>query len=131
MAARSFSYRQEPRPENQLGFVKINFQNGYSVYMHEPPSQSLFGHNVRAASSECLHVLGIEQLAAWLMAEQGWSAEQVLSMKKSGERLDVKLKKPVPLYFVYLTAWATVDVVVQFRRDLYQRDRVGPIASAY
>jgi murein L,D-transpeptidase YcbB/YkuD len=130
-AARSFSYRQQPGPENPLGFVKINFQNSYSVYIHDSPSQSLFGHNVRAASSGCVRVLGMEQLVTWLMAEQGWSAGRVLDMKKSGERLDVKLKKPVPLYFVYLTAWATEDGVVQFRRDLYQRDGVGPIASAY
>ncbi|HPG89846.1 MAG TPA: murein L,D-transpeptidase, partial [Hyphomicrobium sp.] len=52
-------------------------------------------------------------------------------MKESGERLDVRLKKPVPLHFVYLTAWATEDGVVQFRRDLYQRDGIGAIASAY
>ena len=52
-------------------------------------------------------------------------------MKKSGERLDVKLKKPVPLYFAYITAWATEDGVVQFRRDIYNKDGVGPTASAY
>jgi len=52
-------------------------------------------------------------------------------MKKSGERLDVRLKKPMPLFFVYMTAWATEDGVIQFRRDLYQRDGVGETASAY
>jgi len=52
-------------------------------------------------------------------------------MKDSGERLDVKLRKPVPLYFVYVTAWATQDGVVQFRRDVYQKDGLGPGAAAY
>jgi murein L,D-transpeptidase YcbB/YkuD len=52
-------------------------------------------------------------------------------MKKSGERLDVNLKKPVPLLFAYVTAWATEDGVIHFRRDLYQKDGVGPVASAY
>ena len=41
------------------------------------------------------------------------------------------LKRPVPLYFVYITAWATEDGVIQFRRDLYNKDGVGPTASAY
>ena len=75
---------------------------------------------------------GIEQLAAWLLADQGnWSPERIENMKKNGERLDVKLKRPMPLYFVYITAWATEDGIVQFRRDLYQKDGVGPTASAY
>jgi murein L,D-transpeptidase YcbB/YkuD len=128
-ATRSLTYRQQPGPENPLGFVKINFANPYSVYMHDSPSQSLFGRNFRAASSGCVRVHGMEHLAAWLLADQGWRPEQVLQMKKSGERLDVKLKKPVPLYFAYITAWATEDGVVQFRRDLYQKDGVGAAAA--
>ncbi|HZT48900.1 MAG TPA: murein L,D-transpeptidase, partial [Hyphomicrobiaceae bacterium] len=55
----------------------------------------------------------------------------VLMMKESGERRDVTLKKPVPLYFVYITAWATEDGVVQFRRDLYRKDGIGGAASDY
>jgi murein L,D-transpeptidase YcbB/YkuD len=125
------TYRQQPGPENPLGFVKINFHNSHSVYMHDTPSDRLFGRNFRAASSGCVRVQGIENLAAWLMEEQGWDKQRVLAMKKSGERQDVRLKKPMPLFFVYITAWATEDGVIQFRRDLYQRDGVGPTASAY
>lgn len=129
--AKGLTFRQQPGPENPLGFVKINFHNSHSVYMHDSPSQTLFGRNFRAASSGCVRIAGIEHLAAWLMAEQGWSKEKVLEMKKSGERLDMKLKKPVPLYFAYITAWATEDGVIQFRRDIYQKDGVGPTAAAY
>ena len=125
------TYRQKPGPENPLGFVKINFHNSHSVYMHDTPSDRMFGRNFRAASSGCVRVQGIENLAGWLMEEQGWDKQRVLAMKKSGERLDVRLKKPMPLFFVYITAWATEDGVIQFRRDLYQRDGVGETASAY
>ncbi len=130
-AAKGLTYRQQPGPENPLGFVKINFHNSHSVYMHDTPSQSLFGRNFRAASSGCVRVHGIEQLAAWVLADQGWKPEHVLMMKESGERRDVTLKKPVPLYFVYITAWATEDGVVQFRRDLYRKDGIGGAASDY
>jgi murein L,D-transpeptidase YcbB/YkuD len=125
------TYRQKPGPENPLGFVKINFHNSHSVYMHDTPSDRMFGRNFRAASSGCVRVQGIENLAAWLMEEQGWDKQRVLAMKKSGERLDAKLKKPMPLYFVYITAWATEDGVIQFRRDLYERDGIGKTASTY
>jgi murein L,D-transpeptidase YcbB/YkuD len=130
-AAKGLSYRQQPGPENPLGFVKINFHNSHSVYMHDTPSQSLFGRNFRAASSGCVRVHGIDQLAAWVLGDQGWKPEHVLMMKESGERRDVTLKKPVPLHFVYITAWATEDGVVQFRRDLYRKDGVGGAASDY
>jgi len=130
--ARGLTYRQQPVPENPLGFVKINFHNSHSVYMHSTPSETLFGRNFRAASSGCVRVAGIDQLATWLLAaEHGWTVERVNALKKSGERVDVRLSKPVPLYFVYITAWATEDGVIQFRRDLYQKDGVGPMASAY
>jgi murein L,D-transpeptidase YcbB/YkuD len=86
----------------------------------------MFGRNFRAASSGCIRVANIEQLAAWLLADTpGWSANRIASVKDNGERIDAKLKKPVPLYFAYLTAWATPDGVIQFRRDLYDRDRSG------
>jgi L,D-transpeptidase YcbB len=32
----------------------------------------------------------------------------------------------VNVYWVYITAWATPDGVVQFRPDVYQRDGAGP-----
>src|SRR5262245_54416391 len=130
-AAAGVTYKQQPGPDNPLGFVKLNFDNSHAVYMHDTPSQSLFGRNFRAASSGCVRVSGIEQLAAWVLAEQGWKAEHITHMKETGERRDVRLKKPMPLFFAYLTAWATPDGVVQFRRDLYQKDGVGATAGAY
>lgn len=130
-APRSLTYKQQPGPENPLGFVKINFNNSHSVYMHDTPGQSLFGRNLRAASSGCIRVHGIEELAAWLVAEQGWNREHVLHMKQSGERKDVKLKKPITLYFAYITAWGTEDGVIQFRRDLYSKDKLGTATASY
>lgn len=120
------SYRQKPGKDNPLGFLKINFNNSHSVYMHDTPSESMFGRNFRAASSGCIRVANIETLAAWLLSDTpGWTANRIASVKESGERIDARLKKPVPLYFTYLTAWATPDGVIQFRRDLYDRDRSG------
>jgi murein L,D-transpeptidase YcbB/YkuD len=130
--ARNLVYKQQPGKENPLGFLKISFPNNHSVYVHDTPSGSLFGRNFRAASSGCIRVQNIEQLAAWLLMDNGsWSAERIAALKQTGERQDVRLKKPVPLYFVYVTAWATEDGVVQFRRDVYKKDGAGPTAWAY
>lgn len=130
-AVHNLVFRQQPGKDNPLGFVKINFHNSHSVYLHDTPSESMFGRNFRAASSGCVRVQNIEQLVTWLLRDNGWTIDQVLALRKSGERKDVALKKPVPIYMVYITAWATEDGVVQFRRDLYQKDGVGEVAAAY
>ncbi|MGD9785137.1 MAG: murein L,D-transpeptidase [Hyphomicrobiaceae bacterium] len=127
----TLSYSQQPGKDNPLGFLKINFNNEYSVYMHDTPSEGLFGRNFRAASSGCIRVQNIEHLASWLLRDQDMGRSDIEALKKSGDRKDVRLKKPVPLHFVYITAWATADGVVQFRRDLYNKDGVGDTASAY
>ncbi len=130
-AAKNLVFKQQPGKENPLGFLKINFHNSHSVYMHDTPSETMFGRNFRAASSGCVRVQGIEHLAAWLLADNGYTAERIEVIKKTGERQNVTLKRPVPLYFVYITAWATEDGIVNFRRDLYQKDGVGAVAGAY
>ena len=126
------SYRQKPGPDNPLGFVKINFHNAYSVYLHDTPSERLFGRNVRAASSGCVRVGNINPLLAWMLeSNDGWDMAAIEALEKSGETKTVALKKRVPLHMVYITAWATKDGVVQFRRDLYSRDGVGAVAANY
>jgi murein L,D-transpeptidase YcbB/YkuD len=78
-----------------------------------------------------VRIAGIEALAAWVAAEQGWKPKHVRRMKESGERFDLRLKRPIPLYFAYITAWATPDGAVHFRRDLYLKDGIGRQAGAY
>ena len=115
-----------------MGFVKINFHNSYSVYMHDTPSSRLFGRNFRAASSGCIRVSRVQDLVAWILRDNGgWSRNRVALMKKTGKRLDVNVKKPVSVRFAYVTAWASHDGFVNFRRDLYRRDGAGRLASAY
>jgi murein L,D-transpeptidase YcbB/YkuD len=129
---KALTYSQQPGKDNPLGFLKINFASSESVYMHDTPSEGLFGRNFRAASSGCIRIHNIERLAVWLMRDNGGVDEGAIAgLKESGRRLDIRLKKPVSLYFVYVTAWATEDGVVQFRRDLYSRDGAGELATNY
>lgn len=128
----SLSYRQKPGKDNPMGFLKINFHNGHSVYMHDTPSDNIFGRNFRAASSGCIRVQDIEQLATWILnGQDGWDRYRIDAIKQSGETKNVSVKNPVKLYFTYITAWATEDGVIQFRRDIYGRDGLGSTVSAY
>ena len=60
-----------------------------------------------------------------------WSRSRVDQMQTNGERKDVRLKTRAPVYFIYVTSWATRDGTVHFRRDLYKQDGVGATAANY
>ena len=98
--------------------------------MHDTPAKNLFGDDFRFASSGCVRVQNVRELVNWLLADTpGWSREEIEQVIKSGERKDARLAKPVPLHWVYVTAWATPDGIVQFREDIYARDGSAALAT--
>ncbi len=126
--ATHYKYRQDQGADlNSLGFVRINIPNPYGVYMHDTPSKGVFGDDFRFVSSGCVRVQDVRDYVAWLLKDNpGWGRDQIDDVIRTGQRLDVKLTTPVPVYWVYITAWATPDGIVQFRPDIYQRDGAGP-----
>lgn len=126
--ATNYKYRQDTGADiNSLGFVRVNIPNPYGVYMHDTPSKGIFGDDFRFVSSGCVRVQDVRDYVAWLLKDTpGWSRDQIDEVIRSGQRLDVTLSKPVNVYWVYITAWATPDGVVQFRPDVYRRDGAGP-----
>ena len=70
-AVYGYTYRQDPWEDNSLGFVRINFHNKFAVFMHDTPSKSLFGRNIRAASSGCVRVQNVKKLVSWLLRDNG------------------------------------------------------------
>jgi L,D-transpeptidase YcbB len=128
LEATNYKYRQDTGADlNSLGFVRINIPNPYGVYMHDTPSKGIFGDDFRFVSSGCVRVQDVRDYVAWLLKDTpGWSRDQIDDVIRSGQRLDVNLTTPVNVYWVYVTAWATPDGVVQFREDIYQRDGAGP-----
>jgi murein L,D-transpeptidase YcbB/YkuD len=122
----NYKFKQDAGDFNSLGSMKINFPSPDGVYMHDTPSKNLFGEDFRFASSGCMRVQNVRELVYWILAETpGWSKTEIDEVVKSGERKDAKVLKPLPLYWVYVTAWATPDGVVQFRDDIYNRDGVS------
>lgn len=116
-------FRQDPGEHNSLGQVRINFHNKYQVYMHDTPGKSLFGTDYRFHSSGCVRIQNVRDFVTWLLSDDPeWNRARVDQVFNSGERLDAKFIEEVPVYFTYVTAWATRDGVVHFREDMYQRD---------
>ena len=129
--ATNYQFKQDPGDFNSLGSIRINFPNKDGVYMHDTPFKNLFGEDFRFHSSGCIRVQNVRDLVNWLLIETpGWPRQEIDAVVKSGERKDAKIAKPVPLYWVYVTAWATPDGIVQFRDDIYNRDGLASISGA-
>jgi L,D-transpeptidase YcbB len=126
----NYLFKQDPGSFNSLGTIRIQFPSPDGVYMHDTPEKNLFGEDMRFDSSGCVRVQNVRELVYWLLRDTpGWAPEQIDAAIKSGDRIDAKLAKPVPLQWIYVTAWATPDGVVQFRDDIYDRDNLGPYAT--
>jgi murein L,D-transpeptidase YcbB/YkuD len=126
--AAKFRFRQDPGAINAMASVKINFPNPHAVYMHDTPQQSLFSKLMRFDSSGCVRVQNVRDLVTWLLrGTDGWDRQRFEQTIKSGESTPVQLADPVPVYFTYVSAWSTGDMVVHFRDDIYARDGVDEL----
>jgi len=124
-----YRLRQDPGPLNSLGRVKFMLPNRFNIYIHDTPSTELFDKAVRDFSSGCVRIDKPVELAEYLLADNPeWTNEDILAaMDQPREKL-VRLRRPIPVYFLYSTAWVDAGGTLQFREDLYGRD--GLVAAA-
>jgi murein L,D-transpeptidase YcbB/YkuD len=121
--AEKYRFRQDPGAGNAMASVKINFPSPDGVYMHDTPQQSLFGKMMRFDSSGCVRVQNVRDLVTWILRDTpGWSRQHFEAAIKSGENIPVQVTNPVPVFFLYISAWSTGPGVVQFRDDIYGLD---------
>ncbi len=125
MEAVQFRFRQDPSDLNSMGSVRIGMPNSETVYMHDTPDKSLFGDAERFHSSGCARVQNVRELVTWLLAENAeWPRARIDQAVRMDERVDVRLRRPMPVYWVYITAWVGDEGMVQFRPDVYRRDEL-------
>lgn len=121
--AEKYRFRQDPGSGNAMASVKINFPSPDGVYMHDTPQQSLFGKLMRFDSSGCVRVQNVRDLVTWILRDTpGWDRQHFEAAIKTGENMPVQVTNPVPVYFLYVSAWSTGPGVVQFRDDIYGLD---------
>lgn len=124
--ATRYVFRQDPGPQNALGVLRFDMPNKHIVYMHDTPMKNLFGYFERAYSAGCVRLQNFLNVADWLIAGQGsWTTARIQAVVASGKPQTIKLAHPVPVHFIYLTAWVT-NGVVEFRNDLYNLDDAAP-----
>lgn len=121
----TYKLRQDPGAQNSLGRIKFMLPNPYSVYLHDTPARHLFDKPVRTFSSGCVRVEDAYALANYVMTDRNKPYPQVHieDIIEQGETRALTLPAPLPVYMLYQTAWVDNDGRVQFRDDVYRRDR--------
>lgn len=115
--------RQNPGPANSLGLVKFLFPNNYNIYFHDTPNRNLFSQSSRSFSHGCIRVGEPKKLAQYLLrADSSWTTEKIDSVMHLKKEKWVPLKKSIPVFIVYFTAWVDQNGQLNFRKDIYKHD---------
>jgi murein L,D-transpeptidase YcbB/YkuD len=119
-----YTLRQEPGPHNALGRMKFIFPNKYFIYLHDTPSQALFGRKDRAFSSGCIRVEKDIELAEILLNDPDkWNRESIQKLLDTNKTRRVNLPKPKPVMLLYVTIRLDEKDNLIFIKDIYERDR--------
>jgi murein L,D-transpeptidase YcbB/YkuD len=114
---------QVPGPTNSLGQVKFEMPNSDDIYMHDTPERRLFGLSRRYISHGCVRVEDPRGLAQVLLDSGQWSRDAIDAAIATGQTKSVPLHKSLPVFVLYWTAFVDPDGMVEFRDDVYGRDR--------
>lgn len=116
--------RQRPGPWNALGGVKFIFPNPYNMYIHDTPVKTLFNESSRAFSHGCIRIEEPVKMALFLLEEQKeWNLEKINASMNAERETVVILKVKTEVFILYFTAFIDEDGKLNFRRDIYNRDR--------
>jgi murein L,D-transpeptidase YcbB/YkuD len=120
---------QPPGDKNALGRIRFNFPNKFLVYQHDTPDKYLFANDKRAYSHGCMRVQDPQKYAEMLLSlvrpNDGYSLERIKKMIDGGGEQDIQFPASayVPVNLTYQTAFVDDDGKLQFRDDVYGRDR--------
>lgn len=120
--------QQQAGDQSALGRFKFDFPNDYSVYLHDTPSRAKFASFSRLSSHGCVRLEKPAELADLLLkGDPTWTPEMVDAAVAKGDTVRAPLLKPVSVYLLYWTAFASGNGQMNFRADPYDWD--GILAS--
>ena len=145
--------RQTAGYHNSLGVVMFYFENSSAVYFHDTPAKSLFNRPYRAFSHGCMRMhnplvfaktimefdcgilhlpqetlmeMGIYETQKQKKAQYTGNSDRILFQNKlqAREKHFYTVKKNIPIYIRYLTAYCNEENQLCFTPDFYGRDSI-------
>jgi murein L,D-transpeptidase YcbB/YkuD len=117
---------QPPGDGNALGRIRFNFPNKFLVYQHDTPDKYLFAYAKRAYSHGCMRVQDPARYAEVLLSlvrpNDGYTEERIKKMFGPNE-VNIDFPQFVPVNLTYQTAFVDSEGKLEFRDDIYGRDK--------
>jgi len=117
---------QPPGDKNALGRIRFNFPNKFLVYQHDTPDKYLFASDKRAFSHGCMRVQDpvhyAEVLLSLVRPGDGYTEDRIKKMFGANET-DIQFPTFIPVDLTYQTAFVDDAGKLEFRDDIYGRDR--------
>jgi murein L,D-transpeptidase YcbB/YkuD len=118
---------QPPGDKNALGRLRFNFPNKFLVYQHDTPDKYMFAYDKRAFSHGCMRVLNpphyAEVLLSLVRPNDGYSEDRIKKMIADGGETDIQFPTFLQVDLTYQTAFVDDEGKLQFRDDVYGRDK--------
>ena len=118
-----FRIQQRSGQKNSLGSLKFELPNRFDVYLHDTPAKQAFALSTRDVSHGCVRVQQILPLTSYALNKNLDGMTAIQDAVSNGETRYLPLQRKLPVYFLYWTAFAGPDGTLQFRPDIYGRDR--------
>ncbi len=123
-----FTVIQQPGTFNSLGIIKFEFNNSFSVYVHDTPKKNLFNTVFRSYSHGCMRCekpvdLAKEILSYDSIRKKGnpFSPDTLDTLLTEVKNRPIPLLQSIPIFVVYETVVAEKDRLI-FHLDLYRRE---------
>ena len=119
-----YKFRQETGDENALGIMKFEFNNKYSVYMHDTNAKKYFRFDTRAFSHGCMRLEKYMDLAHFLIRDDSVKLPRDTfdHWTTLDSNMKVNLRRPLPIHVRYFTCDVDTDGNVFVHMDIYLRD---------
>jgi murein L,D-transpeptidase YcbB/YkuD len=122
----AISIWQPPGDRNALGRIRFNFPNKFLVYQHDTPDKYMFAYDKRDYSHGCMRVLDPPKYAEVLLSlvrpNDHYTADRIKGMYGPNE-INIDFPTFIPVHLTYQTAFVDDGGKLEFREDIYGRDR--------
>lgn len=127
-----YRIQQGSGDDNALGVIKFNFNNPFSVYLHDTNQRYLFKNAMRSLSHGCVRVQEWKELANIIVRNDSmmakrtdtlrYNADSITNWVANKERHRIDVKNKYPLFIRYFTC-ESVKGAVKFYDDIYGDDK--------
>jgi L,D-transpeptidase YcbB len=128
-----FRVMQGSGDNNALGVFKFNFNNPYSVYLHDTNQRYLFKNSSRALSHGCVRVQQWDKLAYYIARNDSinlkitdtlkYNTDSIKNWIANKEHRILEVKSKIPIFIRYFSCEGK-DGKIKFYDDIYGEDKV-------